>query len=92
MSTAAGDLKINCTERDRARMIAVEAMAKISKHGKTMLVARGNAIPNAVGVANIVTKMLMKGKAKIEAVKVDSIEPEGMGRMISTIEITLART
>jgi len=91
MSSTARDLKINCTERDKARMIAIEAMANINKYDKTILVARGNAIPNAVGVANIVTKMLMKGKAKIGGVRVDSIEPEGMGRMISTIEITLTR-
>jgi len=71
--------------------IAVDLIAKISKSEKLILKAKGYSIPNAVAVANILTEKMLKGTSKIQKILVDSESPEGMGRMLSTIEIIISK-
>ncbi len=71
--------------------IAVDLIPKIGKSEKLVLKAKGHSIPNAVAVANILTEKMLKGSSKIQKILVDSESPEGMGRMISTIEIIISK-
>ena len=71
--------------------IAVDLISKIGKGEKLILKAKGHSIPNAVAVANILTEKMLKGTSKIQKILVDSETPEGMGRMLSTIEIIISK-
>jgi DNA-binding protein len=71
--------------------IAVDLIPKIGKSEKLILKAKGYSIPNAVAVANILTEKMLKGTTKIQKILVDSEIPEGMGRMLSTIEIIITK-
>ncbi len=71
--------------------IAVDLIPKIGKDEKLILKAKGHSIPNAVAVANILTEKLLKDTSKIQKILVDSETPEGMGRMLSTIEIIISK-
>jgi len=67
-------------------------MLRLFSGGKTLILnARGTSIPNAVAVANILTESMLKGDARIRDITVDGEVPNGVGRMISTIRIVLAR-
>ena len=70
---------------------AIDVLEKLGKHGKVILRAKGNSIPNAVAIANIMTEKLLKGNSKVEKITVDSANPAGIGRMLSTIEIILVK-
>lgn len=71
--------------------IAVDLIPKIGKGEKLILKAKGHSIPNAVAVANILTEKMLKGTSKIQKILVDSEAPEGMGRLLSTIEIIISK-
>ncbi len=71
--------------------IAVDLIPKIGKGEKLILKAKGHSIPNAVAVANILTEKMLKGTSKIQKILVDSETPEGMGRLLSTIEIIISK-
>jgi DNA-binding protein len=70
---------------------AVELISKIGKTKKLVLKAKGYSIPNAVAIANILTEKMLKGNSEIQKIIVDSETPEGMGRMLSTIEIIISK-
>ncbi|MFQ5572681.1 MAG: DNA-binding protein [Nitrosopumilaceae archaeon] len=69
---------------------AVDLIPKIGKK-RLVLKAKGHSIPNAVAIANILTEKMLKGNSKIQKIIVDSESPEGMGRMLSTIEIIISK-
>ncbi len=71
--------------------IAVDLIPKIGKGEKLILKAKGHSIPNAVAVANILTEKMLKGTSRIQKILVDSETPEGMGRLLSTIEIIISK-
>ena len=71
--------------------IAVDLIPKIGKGEKLILKAKGHSIPNAVAVANILTEKMLKGTSKIQKILVDRETLEGMGRMLSTIEIIISK-
>jgi len=70
---------------------AVDLIEHFGKTENLVLRARGLSIPNAVAIANILTEKMLSGKSKIHKITVDSETPEGMGRMISTIEIIISK-
>lgn len=70
---------------------ALDVLSLFGKNDRIILRAKGNSIPNAVAVANIITEKMMKDKSKVQKIIVDSEIPEKMGRMISTIEIMLSK-
>ena len=76
---------------DQVMNSSIDVLTKIGKTGKVILQARGNMIPNAVAIANIVTEKILKGNSKIDHIKVDSFISEKDGRMVSTIEIILLK-
>ena len=56
---------------------------------KISLKARGNSIPNAVAVANIITEKMLVGSTKIEKINLDTVAEAGIGSMTSTVEIII---
>jgi DNA-binding protein len=60
----------------------------ISKN-QVILKARGNSIPNAVSVANIITEKMMKDNSKVEKINLDTVAEAGIGNMTSTVEIII---
>ena len=70
---------------------ALEVLTQISSNKRIVILAKGDLIPNAVAVANIVTENMLKGNSSIEDIKLDSVISEEDGQMTSNIEITLIR-
>ena len=68
-------------------LLAVDVLSILGKKDQVILRAKGNSIPNAVAVANIITEKMLKGNSKVEKITVDAIV--GIGRMTSTVEIIL---
>ena len=70
---------------------ALEVLTQLSSNKKIILIAKGDLIPNAVAVANIVTENMLKGNSSIQEIKVDSIISEDDGQMTSNIKITIIK-
>tara|TARA_B100001142_G_scaffold313467_1_gene349962 strand:+ start:263 stop:562 length:300 start_codon:yes stop_codon:yes gene_type:complete len=70
---------------------SLDVLTALSSNKRVVLVAKGDLIPNAVAVANIVTENMLKGNSKIQDIKLDSIISEEDGQMISNIEIILIK-
>ena len=70
---------------------ALEVLTQISSNKRIVILAKGDLIPNAVAVANIVTENMLKGNSSIDNIKLDSIISEDDGQMTSNIEITLIK-
>ncbi len=76
---------------DPVMQIALDVLSFLNKKSKIFLIAKGNAIPNAVAVANIITEKMLNGKSKVEKINLDIDGKPGIGRMLSTIEIILIK-
>lgn len=76
---------------DPVMQSALDALAIIGKHKVITIKAKGNSIPNAVAVANILKDNMLKGTSKIEKITVDSEPIQMMGRTQSNIEIILKK-
>ncbi|NMI83235.1 MAG: DNA-binding protein [Candidatus Nitrosopelagicus brevis] len=70
---------------------ALDVLTALDASKRGVLLAKGNLIPNAVAIANIVTENMLKGNSKIEDIKLDSVISEEDGQMISNIEIILTK-
>jgi len=70
---------------------AVEVLAILGNKKKVVLQSRGNSIPNAVAVANIITEKMLKGNSEIQKINLDTVSAAGIGDMTSTIEIILIK-
>jgi DNA-binding protein len=70
---------------------AINVIALLGKSNKAILRAKGNSIPNAVAIANIITEKMLKGNSKIQNIVLDTDMPAGIGKMLSTIEIVLLK-
>ena len=78
--------------KDESVMVsALDVLTAISSSKRVVLMAKGNLIPNAVAVANILTENMLKGNSKIQDIKLDSVISEEDGQMISNIEIVLIK-
>jgi DNA-binding protein len=76
---------------DPVMLTAVDVVSKLMIQNKIILKARGNSIPNAVAVANIITEKMLVGNTKIEKINLDTVEKAGIGNMISTVEIIISK-
>lgn len=70
---------------------AINVITILGKYNKAVLRAKGNSIPNAVAIANIITEKMLKGSVKIQNIVLDTDMPAGIGKMLSTIEIILQK-
>ncbi|MCV0430185.1 DNA-binding protein [Nitrosopumilus sp.] len=70
---------------------ALDVLEALGKKNKIILKSKGNSIPNAVAVANIITEKMLKDKSKVEKIILDTVAAAGIGNMTSTIEIILTK-
>ena len=70
---------------------ALEVLTQISSNKRIVILAKGDLIPNAVAVANIVTENMLKDNSSVDDIKLDSVISEEDGQMTSNIEITLIK-
>jgi DNA-binding protein len=68
---------------------AIDVLSILGSKNQIILKARGNSIPNAVAIANIITEKMLKGNSKVQKITLDTVSAAGIGRMTSTIEIIL---
>ena len=72
-------------------LTAVDVLSKLMIKNQIILKARGQSIPNAVAVANIITEKMLKDNSKIEIINLDTVAEAGIGNMISTVEIIIKK-
>ena len=70
---------------------AIEVLSILGKRNKVILQAKGNSIPNAVAIANIITEKMLNGNSKVEKITLDTVAAAGIGDMTSTVEIILIK-
>ena len=70
---------------------ALDVLTILGKKNKIILKSKGNSIPNAVAVANIITEKMLKGNSKVQKINLDTTDAAGIGNMTSTIEIILIK-
>ena len=70
---------------------ALEVLTQLSSTKRVVLLAKGDLIPNAVAVANIITENMLKGNSSINDIKLDSVISEEDGQMTSNIEIVITK-
>ena len=70
---------------------ALEVLTILGNKKKVILKSKGNSIPNAVAVANIITEKMLKGNSKVQKINLDTVAAAGIGNMTSTIEIILIK-
>jgi len=68
---------------------ALDVLSILGANSKVTLRAKGNSIPNAVAVANIITEKMLNGNSKIGKITLDTESEPGIGQMTSTVEIIL---
>ena len=76
---------------DPVMLTAVDVVSKLMNQDKIILKARGNSIPNAVAVANIITEKMLVESTKVEEIKLDTLEEAGIGNMTSTVQIFIKK-
>lgn len=84
-------LAIFIVRNEPVMLEAINVISILGKYNKAILRAKGNSIPNAVAIANIITEKMLKGSAKIQNIVLDTDMPAGIGKMLSTIEIILQK-
>ncbi len=71
---------------------ALDVFMLINKHRRGTLLAKGNSIPNAVAIANIIVEKMLYGNCSVEHITLDSENSNVFGkRMLSTIEISIIK-
>ena len=74
---------------DPVMQSAIDILSVLGDKNQVILKAKGNSIPNAVAVANIITEKMLKGNSKVQKITLDTVSAAGIGKMTSTIEIIL---
>jgi DNA-binding protein len=74
---------------DPVMLTAVDVLSKLMSKNQIILKARGNSIPNAVAVANIITEKMLRGNSKVGKINLDTVTEAGIGNMTSTVEIII---
>ena len=85
------DFTVFTVEKKPVMLEVVDVLTMLSKSKKAILRAKGDSIPNAVAIANIITEQMLKGNSKIDKISVDTEGVVGIGKMLSTIEIVLMK-
>ena len=83
--------EIVTVEQKPVMIEVVNVMTHLGRTNKAILRAKGDAIPNAVAVANIITEKMLKGNSQVQKISVDTDGNVGFGKMLSTIEIILMK-
>jgi len=59
-------LPIFIVRNEPVMLEAINVITLLGKSNKAILRAKGNSIPNAVAIANIITEKMLKGNSKIQ--------------------------
>ena len=70
---------------------ALEVLSNLGKNEEITIMGKGDSIPDAITVANILTNNLLKGNSEIHQTMVGSEPISEMGRMMSNISIILRK-
>ncbi len=76
---------------DPVMLLAIDVLSVLGSKIQVILRAKGNSIPNAVAIANIITEKMLKGNSKVQKITVDTESAAGIGSMTSTVEIILIK-
>jgi len=76
---------------DPVMLLAIDVVSALGSKNQVILKAKGNSIPNAVAIANIITEKMLKGNSKVQKITVDTEAAAGIGKMTSTVEIILKK-
>jgi len=76
---------------DPVMQSAIELLPTLGNKKKIILRGKGNSIPNAVAVANIITEKMLKGNSEVQKIILDTESAAGIGNMTSTVEIILIK-
>ena len=71
---------------------ALDILTKLVQHKTVTLRARGDSIPVAVAVANVLVENMLRGNSVIRDIVVDSESQGNNGPLVSIIEITITKT
>jgi len=74
-------------------LCALDVLSKLGNLKKITLKAHGEAIPNAVAIANIITEKMLKGNSQITEILVDSeyMDRKHGSTLVSTIKISIIK-
>jgi len=78
-------------QKEPVMLQALEVVSNLGKNEEITITGKGDSIPDAVTVANILTNNLLKGNSKIHQTMVGSEPISEMGRMLSNITIILRK-
>ena len=85
--------KIMIIQQQSIMECAIDVLTNHGSYGQVTLKARGDSIPTAVAVVNVLTEKMMKGNSHIVDITVDSENANGKYGMtlVSTIQIIIAK-
>jgi archaea-specific DNA-binding protein len=92
MSSHSKDGKLIAINQQPVMECALDLLTELVQHKIVILKAKGDSIPTAVAVANVITENMMKGNSKISDIVVDSESQGNHGPLVSIIEITITKT
>jgi archaea-specific DNA-binding protein len=92
MSPNLKDGKLIVINQQPVMECALDILTELVKHRTVTLKAKGDSIPTAVAVANVITENMMRGNSKISDIMVDSESQVNHGPLVSIIEITITKT
>ena len=92
MSSPSKDGKLIAINQQPVMECALDILTELVKHRTVTLKAKGDSIPTAVAVANVITENMMKGNSMISDIVVDSESQVNHGPLVSIIEITITKT
>lgn len=92
MSSHSKDGKLIAINQQPVMECALDILTELVQHKIVILKAKGDSIPTAVAVANVITENMMKGNSKISDIVVDSESQGNHGPLVSIIEITITKT
>ena len=78
-------------QKEPVMLQALEVLSNLGKNEEITITGKGDSIPDAVTVANILTNNLLKGNSKIHQTIVGSEPISEMGKMLSNITIILRK-
>ena len=70
---------------------ALDILTDLVQHKTITLMAKGDSIPIAVAIANVLTENMLKGNSTIDNIEVDSESPDGNYALVSIIRITITK-
>jgi len=76
---------------DPVMLLAIDVVSVLGSKNQVILKAKGNSIPNAVAIANIITEKMLKGNSEVGKITIDTEAAAGIGKMTSTVEIILKK-